>query len=148
MIDWADVVRWVFLAVWWFGMWRLFHRLDRRRSHRQLTTGRTILSARWTASSSHPVLSPLWQDFRAVPHPGRLYLRHWLIDDEVSSITVDSVAPGERRPRWRDTWRMRVFDARVLTVHTPEGPAELAVRADQVEWLRDRLAGADLRSPE
>jgi hypothetical protein len=34
----------------------------------------------------------------------------------------------------------------VLTVRTPEGPIELAIAADQVAWLRSRLAGADLPS--
>jgi hypothetical protein len=80
----------------------------------------------------------------AEPPGRRLDLRHGLLDDGVSPVAVAGVERGDRRPRRRDLWRMLVYDARVLTTRTPEGPAEVAIRAGQVEWLRSRLAGTDL----
>ena len=131
------------LGVWSAVLVTLFERWHRRRSPRQMAAGRTVVAARSLTGRSHPVLSPLWSGFRITPRPGRLDVRHVLIDDEVTAIPVAAVEPGKRRPRVREKWRLNVVDPRVLTVRTPEGPIELAVAADQAEWLRNRLAGAD-----
>ncbi len=143
--DWGDVLQPLLTGavLGSFGLW-FGDRLNRRRSRRRMTAGRTVVAARSTTGRAHPVLSPVWSGLRVTPHPGRLDVRHALIDDEVTTIAVEGVRSGDRRPRWREKWRMNVADPRVLTVDTPEGPIELAVAADQVDWLRSRLAGADL----
>ncbi len=144
MIDWAAVVPGLLTGtvVTW-----LSDRLDQRRSRRQMAAGRIAVAARSMTGRAHPVLSPMWMGFRATPHPGRLDLRHAVINDEVTAIAVGAAESGDRRPGWREKWRLNVVDPRVLTVHTPEGRIELAVAADQVDWLRTRLAGADLPAP-
>jgi hypothetical protein len=109
-----------------------------------MAAGRTVAAARSLTGRAHPVLSPVWSGFRVTPRPGRLDVRHVVINDEVTAIPVAAVEPGDRRPRLREKWRLNVSDPRVLTLRTPEGPIELAVAADQQDWLRGRLAGADL----
>lgn len=142
--DWGDVLDMVPFLLLGSVIFVLGDRLARRRSRRQMAAGRIPMAARSLTGGAHPVLSPLWSGFRVAPHVGRLDVRHALINDEVTVITVDDVGPEDRPPRWREKWRMNVVDPRVLTVRTPEGPIELAVAADHVDWLRSRLAGADL----
>jgi hypothetical protein len=148
MIDWGDVVQALVTGtiVGSIGMW-LSDRLNRRRSRRQMATGRTVVAARSLTGRAHPVLSPMWMSFRATPRPGRLDLRHAVINDETTAVAVTAVEPGDRRPPWREKWRLDVVDPRVLTVRTPEGRIELAVADDQVDWVRTRLTGADLPAP-
>jgi hypothetical protein len=86
----------------------------------------------------------MWEGFRVRPHAGRLDVRHWFVNDQVTSITVEAVEAADRRPRAREVWRLNVSDARVLTVRTTEGNVDLAVAAGQVDWLRGQLAGAEL----
>jgi len=144
VIDWGDVLQLLILGVWSLALLTFFDRVNRRRSRRQMAAGRTVVAARSLTGRAHPVLSPIWSGFRVTPLPGRLDVRHVLINDEVTVIPVAAVEPGDRRPRLREKWRLNVADPRVLTVRTPEGPIELAVAADQVDWFRDQLAGADL----
>ncbi len=143
VFDWGDVLRILVYGAVWAGAFALFNRFSARRSRRQMAVGRTVVAARSLTGRAHPVLSPIWSGFRVAPHPGRLDVRHTLINDVATSVAVAAVEPGERRPRMREKWRLNVVNPRVLTLRTPEGPIELAVAADQVAWLRDRLAGAD-----
>ncbi len=148
MIDGGDVLQVLAIGVTSLGMGTLVDRMNRRRSRRQMAAGRMTVAARSLTGRAHPVLSPMWTGFRATPHPGRLDVRHAVINDATTTIAVAAVEPGDRRPRWREKWRLNVVDPRVLTVHTPQGPIELAVAADQVDWVRTRLAGSGLPAPD